>query len=357
MTDDSHAGAGLPLRIAFVGLGGAGQRHARVFRAALGWDIQWTAVRTRGTTPALDAGMRPVGTSVADAYRLEVVDDLSVALDRGPDLVVVATPTALHRRSAVAAIEAGCAVLVEKPLTITFSEAKAVADAAGAHGAFAVVGFQRRFHPAWRETARMVRSGELGTPQAVAFWAESDVATWHPYEKLEDLYAVRKDLGGGVVATECHELDQILGLLGPPAAVRCRDTTCLAPSEVERSVVLELRFPSLDTDARLTLSLEATAPRRGWQVRGTEATVEWDESSASLAVSRPGGSRPAVTTLTGFDNETLAATQNRVLLEQLAAGQTADLGQAVLTSSAIDAAHRSMASGTWEALESMESFR
>ena len=75
----------------------------------------------------LDAFRREFGLEVATSS----VDELLAA---GVDGVVVSSPHSLHREHAVAALEAGAHVLVEKPMTVTLADAEALAAAAAAAG-------------------------------------------------------------------------------------------------------------------------------------------------------------------------------------------------------------------------------
>ena len=48
--------------------------------------------------------------------------------------------------------------------------------------------------------------GTTGSMSSLRGKNYSDVTKWHPYENYKNLYACRKDLGGGVILTECHEI-------------------------------------------------------------------------------------------------------------------------------------------------------
>ncbi len=336
------------LRVAFVGLGGAGQRHARVLRSLLGWNTRWLAVRSRGTTPVLNAGFEPQAGSMAQAYNLLCVPSVGAALELEPDLVVVATPTALHREPAVAALEAGCPVLVEKPLAATLADATAVVQLAEKMQVAAFVGFQRRHHPAWRETARRFETGDLGELRSVSMWCASDVTAWHPYESIDGLYALRADLGGGVIATECHEVDQLVGLLGVPSSVSCEASTGPSPGDVERSAELVLTYENLGCDARVSLSFEERLPRRGWTIEGTKGSIHWEETTGALVITGPRGSDRIL--VDRFGNDDLVAIQDRWVLDHRldpgAAGS--GLAGALAVSAIVEAAHRSRQSGRSE---------
>lgn len=339
------------LTVAVVGLGGAGQRHLRILRRLLGDTQRWIAVRRRRTTPLLAPTFEPLAGSPAETYGLDEVETLEQALDLTPDLVVVATPTSMHGDAAVAAIRAGVPVLVEKPLAATSADARQVLDEADRHGVACFVGFQRRFHPAWTATEQLVRSGALGAIRRIEGRARSDVRSWHPYEPLDQLYAVRADLGGGVVATECHELDQIVGLLGSPTSVQCRGEV-VGPGEVELSATVVLEYPE-GPSVSLDLSLEASSPSRGWSVEGDGGVVDWDELTGLLTV-RCQDDADEVREVKDFANDDLVAAQDEYVLKNRGdhTGTRPDLLRSCVVSSTIDAAQRSLRSGDAERVES-----
>ena len=83
------------------------------------------------------------------------------------DVVYVATPHTAHLAVALAAIEAGKHVLVEKPFGINASEAERVAEAAKARGVFAGEALWTAFLPSYDVVRQLVRSGRLGELTAV----------------------------------------------------------------------------------------------------------------------------------------------------------------------------------------------
>ncbi len=90
-------------------------------------------------------------------------DFAAVLADPDIDAVVLATPHSLHREQILAAAAAGKHVFCEKPLTLTKAEAVQAVAACQAAGVVLGVGTDKRFQPALRELARLVRDGELGT--------------------------------------------------------------------------------------------------------------------------------------------------------------------------------------------------
>ena len=129
------------MRVAVVGAGKMGAHHARVFSRADGAEL---------------AGVLDVDRSAAERVARDhggaVFSSLDEALARA-DLVVLATPTALHAAQATRAIEAGRSVLVEKPLAATAAEARALCEAARRARVRLFVGHSERFNAVVRALA------------------------------------------------------------------------------------------------------------------------------------------------------------------------------------------------------------
>lgn len=194
----------MPLSVLICGLGSIGRRHLRHFRA-LGC-APLLAYRTGKATLPDD------GQPAPDA----VFHDLHEALARRPDMVVVANPTALHLETALAAVRAGCHVLIEKPLAHRLDGWEELAAEAARRDRVVRVAQNLRFHPQLRRLREMITTGEpLGRPLLARAHIGGYLPDWHPWEDYRVSYAARRELGGGAALTNIHELDYLLWQLGP----------------------------------------------------------------------------------------------------------------------------------------------
>jgi predicted dehydrogenase len=138
-------------RVALIGCGYWGSKHARVLQAADGVD-ELILVDSR------EDRLR----NLARSYKISrCYDALGPALEHA-DAVVVATPPSTHVPLALAAIRAGKHVLVEKPLAPTSAGARALVAAASAAGVVLMVGHTFEYNPAVRRLAELVQTKELG---------------------------------------------------------------------------------------------------------------------------------------------------------------------------------------------------
>jgi predicted dehydrogenase len=129
-------------RVVVVGAGKMGAHHARVFSRAPGATL----------VGVLDVDAR-AADGVARDRGVPVLRTLDEAIERA-ELVVVATPTALHFAHARRALSAGRAVLVEKPIAASAADAIALCDVARASGSPLFVGHSERFNAVVRALAR-----------------------------------------------------------------------------------------------------------------------------------------------------------------------------------------------------------
>ena len=171
----------------------------------------------------LQAGIAIAAVSTADRQRAEqvrhdvpgarVVSDLDALLTIGGlDLIVLATPSGLHARQARQCLDAGIAVVVDKPLATDATQASAVVEAARAAGVALTVFHNRRFdaeHVTARET---VVSGRLGD----IFRHEFRWERWRPTPKDRWRENASPADGGGILLDlHSHMIDSAVNLFGP----------------------------------------------------------------------------------------------------------------------------------------------
>ena len=208
------------MRLLIVGLGAAGQRHARNLRVLLGDGVELLALRRLGGGPALSDGLVPqYDVLPEDCLNIHVFDDLTRALDERPDGVVVADPTSMHLATASQALAAGCALLIEKPLSHSWNGVPEFLAAASRGSAPVLIGYQLRFHPLLERVQALVREGMFGRVVSAACTYGEYLPDWHPYEDYRAGYAARRELGGGVLLTQIHDIDYLGWILGWPRQV------------------------------------------------------------------------------------------------------------------------------------------
>jgi predicted dehydrogenase len=134
--------------------------------------------------------------------------DFHAALDKvKPDLVVIATYSDSHADFAVAAMQAGAHVFVEKPLATTVADARRVVDCAKRLGRKLTVGYILRHHPSWQRLIAEARS--LGGPYVfrLNLNQQSKGATWDTHKALMRTTSPIVDCGVHYVDVMCQITD------------------------------------------------------------------------------------------------------------------------------------------------------
>ena len=141
------------LRIAVVGAGYWGPNLVRNFRNSPDWDL----VAVCDLDPARAARV------IGDRSTVEVETDVSRLVERDDlDAVAIATPARTHAALAIAALEAGKHVLVEKPLAATREDARRMVEVASAQGRALMLDHTFCYTPAVRHIRQMIADGVIG---------------------------------------------------------------------------------------------------------------------------------------------------------------------------------------------------
>ncbi|HUF37894.1 MAG TPA: Gfo/Idh/MocA family oxidoreductase, partial [Anaerolineales bacterium] len=210
---------------------------------------------------------------------------MAAALAHQPAAVIVSNPTAYHLDVAIPAAEAGCHILLEKPVSHNLDGVDRLKEAAARTGARVLVGFQFRWHPGIQTIKRLLDAGEIGAPvSARAHWGEY-LPDWHPWEDYRSGYAARPDLGGGAVLTLSHPIDYLRMLLGEVAAVSGVTSRKGLGLAVEDTAEIILEF---ETGALGSVHLDyIQRPPAHWlEIIGTEGMVKWDQADGGVAIYR-----------------------------------------------------------------------
>ncbi len=333
-----------PDRVLFVGLGGAGQRHLRVLRSRLP-QARFTAFRSRRTTPTLNPDFTVAhGQSLEDQYGLTLVDSLDDGLAGRPDLVVVSTPSSLHLSPMLAAARQGAGLLVEKPWSCDLAGFSQFRQAVQASAAPFRLSFQRRFHPLIAKARSMIADGGLGRITHARFDVGSFVPVWHGYEDWRGLYAVRPELGGGVLLTEIHEIDLAHWFFGLPRRVfAVGGNFGPEPLEVEDTAHLTLDYGTFPV--QISLCFMQKIPSRGFVVVGSQGMLSWTADGNRLSHWDQDGRRQDWDD-GGFTNDAMFEAQADALLADFSANGNDDALRSAWASQAIVAAARlSMSAG------------
>lgn len=266
--------------VAIIGYGLAGRIfHGPLIAATPG--LRVAAIVTRNPSRRQQAGHEHPAATIHDTS--DALWEHAEALDA----VVVATPNDAHARLAAAAIDHGLAVVVDKPLALTCSEAMALVAHAERAGGLLTVFHNRRWDSDQLTLAALLAAGSLGTIQRY----ESRFERWRP-EPNREAWRERStpERGGGLLLDlGSHLVDQAIHQFGSVESVYAEiDHRRGSPAEDDAFIALIHRSRVV---SHLHASAIAAAPGPRLRVLGSEAALlvrEQDSQEARLSA----GERP-----------------------------------------------------------------
>lgn len=220
-----------------------------------------------GTLVAVGSRSQERAQSFADEFGIERVHGSYRALIDDPevDALYIATPHPQHMAIALAAIEAGKHLVIEKSFTATVAGAQQVFDAADAKGTFVMEAMWTRFQPAIVAARDVISSGEVGEIRVV----QADLAAYRDFDPDDRLF--NPALGGGAVLDlGVYVISLAQHFLGDPSEVIATGT--LLPNGMDASVSIITRHDAGRT-ANLLGSLECHGPGRA-ALLGTRGWID-----------------------------------------------------------------------------------
>lgn len=265
--------------IGIIGAGFARSTQIPGFRACPGARVVAIASRHRENAERV---AREFGIEQAAADWREVVERADV------DLISIVTPPATHAEMALAALDAGKAVLCEKPMAMNADEADRMRQRASATGRLALIDHELRFVSGRQRMRELLRAGEIGPIRhaKLLFRADSRATPERPWDWWSDERAG----GGALGAIGSHAIDAFRWLLETEVAeLFCqlsthvrerveRETNQRRPVTTDDEANLLLRFSDgpLTKGATGTVSLsmvESGRPEHRLEIFGSEGAL------------------------------------------------------------------------------------
>jgi predicted dehydrogenase len=217
------------LRFGLIGCGRVAPRHAESYESLP--DAALVAVADIRESRAARFAAQSGAALYTDYRRLLERPDV--------DVVSICTPSGLHAEMAIAALQAGKHVIVEKPMALSLADADAMIRVAGETGRKLCVVLQNRYNPPMQDLRRVVDSGRLGR----LLLGNATVRWYRPQEYYEDEWHGTWAMDGGALMNQSiHHIDALQWLMGEPESVFSYTATLAHRMEAEDTGVAVIRF-------------------------------------------------------------------------------------------------------------------
>ncbi|MCE7982264.1 MAG: gfo/Idh/MocA family oxidoreductase [Caldilinea sp. CFX5] len=262
-------------RIAIVGAGVIGQKHAGLVRASAVAEL--------------------VGICDSDGSRVQVAHEFQVPfyqkleellITQRPAGVIVATPNHLHAPVAEVCVAHGVHLLVEKPIADSLADAERINRAAQQAGVQVLVGHHRRHNPLIAQTRTLIQQGALGKLIGVSvLWTIRK-----PDDYFDVTWRTQRPNGGPALINLIHEIDSLRFICGEITQVYAQSSAAVRGFAVEDSLTATLTFANgafgsilLSDAAAAPWSYEATTGENPLYFRADEDCYHFVGTTGALA--------------------------------------------------------------------------
>ncbi len=256
------------VRLGIIGTGNIGQQHLTLITSGAIEGALLTATASRS------AATRTKDIQHYDNY-LDMLDSNAI------DAVLIATPTMKHIECALAAIQRGIHVLMEKPIAMSVAEASGLIDQVPPGIQFAVM-LNQRFHPAYSRLKQLMDDAVIGRLNrfnwTMTAWYRPDI-----YYRVSSWRGTWPGEGGGLLINQCiHNLDIMQWLFGLPTSLVAKiGFGRFHDIEVEDDVTTIMNYPENVTGVLIASSGEAPGINR-LEIVGDLGLITFDGNDISL---------------------------------------------------------------------------
>lgn len=259
---------GLPLKILVIGCGSIGERHIKNLKSLAVAEVL-----------ACDQD-KERREYIKNKYEIAVFQNYEQAFSSEfIDAVLICTPTSEHITPALAAIQQGCHVFIEKPISHTLEGVDNLIKEASCKNLILMIGFNLRFHSNLQQIKKLLDSEAIGKPISARthFGAHFFYRLpYHPWiEDYREDYAAKRVGGGVILDSATHHIDYISWLFGKVKEVFCySDRTGSLELEAEDIAEILLKF---ETGAIASLHADFIQQpyQSKFEIIGEKGTITW----------------------------------------------------------------------------------
>ena len=275
-------------RILIVGFGSIGRRHLENF-------LQLKNVKLIVYTKRTDL----------DSFKeqgVKISNSLTECLKENPDIGVITNETSLHIPITIKLAQNGLDLFIEKPLSNSLKDVEKLRAIVKKKKLITQMGCHLRFHPCIKKIKSLIEQEKIGRIISAQVQSCSYLPDYHKWEDYRRSYASRKELGGGVILTQIHEIDymywffqEVENVVSMSGKLSDLDVT------VEDYAASLLKFKN-KVVGEIHLDYFQRPNFKSCKIRGTKGEIYWDSDNNDVNIYNIKKNKWEAKFETGFSN-------------------------------------------------------
>ena len=275
-------------RILIVGFGSIGRRHLENF-------LQLKNVKLIVYTKRTDL----------DSFKeqgVKISNSLTECLKENPNIGIITNETSLHVPITIKLAQNGLDLFIEKPLSNSLKDVEKLRAIVKKKKLITQMGCHLRFHPCIKKIKSLIEQEKIGRIISAQVQSCSYLPDYHKWEDYRRSYASRKELGGGVILTQIHEIDymywffqEVENVVSMSGKLSDLDVT------VEDYAASLLKFKN-KVVGEIHLDYFQRPNFKSCKIRGTKGEIYWDSDNNDVNIYNIKKNKWEAKFETGFSN-------------------------------------------------------
>ena len=275
-------------RILIVGFGSIGRRHLENF-------LQLKNVKLIVYTKRTDL----------DSFKeqgVKISNSLTECLKENPNIGIITNETSLHVPITIKLAQNGLDLFIEKPLSNSLKDVEKLRAIVKKKKLITQMGCHLRFHPCIKKIKSLIEQEKIGRIISAQVQSCSYLPDYHKWEDYRRSYASRKELGGGVILTQIHEIDymywffqEVENVVSMSGKLSDLDVT------VEDYAASLLKFKN-KVVGEIHLDYFQRPNFKSCKIRGTKGEIYWDSDNNGVNIYNIKKNKWETKFETGFSN-------------------------------------------------------
>ena len=135
------------------------------------------------------------------------------------------------------------------------------------------------------DVQKLLQQNSIGEIRHVHFHMSAHLADWHPWERYQDFFMSKKELGGGALLDESHWIDLMIWFFGMPVSLIGK-VNKISDLEIDSDDIVDIIFFYKNMHITMHLDLFARPHEKSIRFVGEEGSILWTSNPNQISISR-----------------------------------------------------------------------